>query len=108
MKIIALLFCIFMGITGISLGLGTAFPAINEVARPLVCPDGELQHQKSFSNPLPGRTYIQAEWSCADSAGNSTPVSKGLLVLYAGTFYGLLMFGAFWLLIRLRGGKKAS
>lgn len=96
-----------MGMMAISLGLGTIFPSINSVAQPLVCPDGEMSSQKSFTNPRqrPGETVIQASWTCVDSSGSKKPINKFLLTLYAGSFYGVLMFVFFWIISRLRRGS---
>ena len=34
---------IFMGVTAISIGLGTLLPQINYIAKPLACPTGQLK-----------------------------------------------------------------
>lgn len=101
-KLIGLVFCIFMGITAISLGVGAAYPPINRVAQPLVCPDGEMVSSQSITNPLPGRTYIQASWVCKTASGTVQPINKFSIALYAGTFYGLILFVTFWIVISLR------
>ena len=106
--VIGLIFCVFMGITAVSLGFGALYPPLNSVARPLVCPDGEMQYQTSVINPLPDRTYIQADWTCQDASGNVAPINKFLIALYAGSFYGALMFAFFWVLIKLRKGSTAG
>ena len=100
--VVALLFCLFMGVTAVSLGLGAAFPGINLVAKPLVCPDGELSHRTSTTNPLPGRTYVQASYTCVDRAGNAEPISTFAVALVAGSLYGLAMYAGFLALFGLR------
>jgi len=103
--IIALVFCIFIGILGISLGGGTAYPPINRVAEPFVCADGEMTAEREFTNVRPGETYIEASWVCVDSSGEATPINKWRLCAYAGTIYGVGLFLLFGLLALLRGGK---
>ncbi len=34
---------IFMGVTVISIGIGSEFPQLNNIAGPLVCPHGQIQ-----------------------------------------------------------------
>ncbi|MDB5101732.1 MAG: hypothetical protein JWM80_6153 [Cyanobacteria bacterium RYN_339] len=107
--IITFIFCVFMGITGVSLGLGTAFPVINKVAEPLVCSGGgTLSAVKTYSNPAPGKSYTTATWSCEDASGKKTPVDKFVLALYAGTIYGLGMFALVALLMMIGGRGKAK
>ncbi|WCL47600.1 hypothetical protein [Leptospira sp. GIMC2001] len=101
-KLIALGFCIFMGMTAVSLGFGAIYPPLNSVAKPLVCPNGEMTYNRSFSNPLPGKTYIQAIWLCEDPQGSIQPISNFLIALYAGIFYGFLIYIFFWMIIKLR------
>src|SRR5258708_10659599 len=96
----AFVWCIFMGVTAISIGVGALFPALNYVAKPLACPNGDLTFQQTVSNPLPGTTYTQTGWYCTDQHTEAKslidPITMGL---YAGPFYGLLLFALicfFW------------
>ena len=34
---------IFMGVTAISIGFGALFPSMNRIAKPFVCPRGEME-----------------------------------------------------------------
>jgi hypothetical protein len=106
--IVGLAFCIFMGILGISVGMGAAYPPINSIAQPLVCPNGEMVSQQTFSNPLPGRTYIRASWVCVEPSGNRTPIDSFMLSLYAGSFYGLVLFVLLTVVSRLRRGARPA
>lgn len=107
MKIlIGLIFCIFMGVTGISLGFGTIYPPLNQVAKPFVCPDGEMSAQRSVTTVHAGKTVTEASWTCEDSSGKKLPINKFMLTLYAGTIHGLLLFVFFWIIIKIR--KKSS
>jgi hypothetical protein len=110
---LGLIFCLFMGVTAISMGVGAAYPPINLIAKPLVCADGEMTYQQSSRNPLPGRTYLSASWTCVEPSGVATPIEMFPLSLYSGAFYGLLLFGvlgAFALVVGLlrRGGAAAQ
>jgi hypothetical protein len=107
--IIGLVFALFMGITAISLGVGAAYPPINTIAKPVVCPSGEMAYQRNVSNPLPGRTYVQAAWACVDSSGRATPISTSAICLVAGSIYGLGLFVLFAVIARLRrAGSSAA
>lgn len=103
---IGLVFSIFLGVTAISLGLGAAYPPINFVAGPLVCPDGEMSWSQSVTNPLPGRTYIQAAYLCVNPSGQPRSINKFWIALVAGTFYGLIIFVIVWAIVAIR--KRSS
>ena len=84
---------IFMGVTAISIGAGALYPPLNYIAKPLACPNGQLSYQQNISNPLPGTTYTTAGWTCADSrSGTQTPIDAIKMGVYAGPFYGLVLF----------------
>lgn len=88
--IVVLVFCLFMGVTAISMGVGAAYPPINRVAQPFVCPGGEMVSQQSVQHPLPGRTYLTASWTCVEPSGASRPIPYVSLV--AGPIHGLGCF----------------
>jgi hypothetical protein len=103
--IILLVFCLFMGVTGISLGVGTVVPAINTIAKPLVCPDGEMVSQTTTrQGRRAGSTIIEANWTCVSPAG-ATPISLFEIALIAGSVHGLILFVVFGGLMALRGGS---
>jgi hypothetical protein len=62
----AFVWCIFMGVTAISIGFGALYPPMNRIAQPFVCPNGQMNYEQLVSNPLPGTTYVQAAWTCVD------------------------------------------
>ena len=85
--------CIFMGVTAISIGFGAAFPPMNLIAKPFVCPSGRMYYDETSSNPLPGTTYTQIYWHCTDeAAGTTTDLDIFPMALYAGIIYGFLLF----------------
>jgi hypothetical protein len=90
---VVFIWCIFMGVTAVSIGFGAAFPPLNLVAKPFVCPNGDMQYQESVSNPLPGTTYTQIGWYCVDKRSEQTTELEIFpMALYAGAIYGLLIF----------------
>ncbi len=89
----AFVWCIFMGVTAISIGFGALYPPLNYIAKPLVCPNGELSVEQNVSHPTPGRTDTTAMWFCRNpGADTSTPIDPLKMGLYAGPFYGVLLF----------------
>ncbi len=85
--------CWFMGITAISIGLGAVFPSLNLVAKPLICPAGKMDLEKQVYNPYPGKVVTTITWYCTKE-GSDTRTELGIfpMALYAGTFYGILLF----------------
>jgi hypothetical protein len=91
--IVGFIWSIFMGVTATSIGLGAAFPSLNLVAKPFVCPTGQMNYQQIVSNPLPGTTYTQVNWYCVDErSGQKTELEIFPMSLYAGAIYGVLIF----------------
>jgi hypothetical protein len=86
---------IFMGVTAFAVGFGALFPQLDLIAQPLICPNGQLRYQQNVSNPLPGTTYTTVDWYCVDNqSGAMAPLDVLTVGLYAGPFYGLLLFVA--------------
>ena len=103
--LIVLIFSLFMGVTGISLGIGTVVPVINTVPQPLVCPSGEMVSQRfTHQGRRAGTTITQATWTCVDPSGSATPINSFKLALIAGSFHGLVLFVLLGGMMALRGG----
>jgi hypothetical protein len=98
--IIPFVWCIFMGITVGSIGIGAVFSAANLIAKPFVCPAGQMQMDSQTFNPYPGTTITQETWYCIDdSTGVKTELGIFPMSLYAGAIYGLLFFVVvFWIM----------
>jgi hypothetical protein len=93
--LLVLIWFIFMGVTAVSYGLGALYPPLNKIAQPFVCPNGQLSVAVNASNPIPGTTITQAYWYCVDSQSGAKAKTVDTAVhLYAGAFYGLVMFAA--------------
>jgi hypothetical protein len=99
--------CWFMGITAISIGFGALFPSMNLVAKPLVCPDGKMDLDKQVYNPYPGNTITTITWYCMDeTSGTKKELGVFPMSLYAGTFYGVLLFVVVVIGMALLGNRK--
>lgn len=86
---------IFMGVTVISIGIGSLFSPINYIAKPFVCPTGQFSYSQNVSHPYPGATYVTGAWTCTDpGAGSQAQFGLIQLGLIVGPFYGLLLFAA--------------
>lgn len=84
---------IFMGVTAISIGFGAVFPSMNRIAKPFICPRGEMELETQTYRPYPGQTITTLTWYCTDQeTGNRTELGIFPMSLYAGVIYGLLLF----------------
>ncbi len=100
---------IFMGVTAIAIGVGAAFPPLNQIAAPFICPNGQMTYTEETSNPLPGTTYTQIGWYCVDKqTGAKTELDIFPMTLYSGVFYGLLLFVVILAIWYFANRRKAS
>jgi len=97
------LWSIFIGVAGISIGLGALYPPLNYVAKPFVCPNGQMTFEKQVDQATPNRTFYSADWYCTKGNSTSLPVSP---FAYAGIFYGLLCFPVFLFFKRREESKN--
>jgi hypothetical protein len=82
-----------VGVTALSIGVGAAYPPANLIAKPFVCPNGQMTLDQQVSNPLPGTTYTIITWYCVDErSGVKTELDIFPMSLYAGAIYGFLLF----------------
>lgn len=105
----AFIWCIFMGITAGSIGLGAVFPAANLIAKPFVCPGGQMQLVTQDYHPSPIETVTTLTWYCVDE-GTGAQKELGIfpMALYAGTIYGLLFFALVFVGMLVMAGRRAS
>jgi hypothetical protein len=80
---------IFIGWVGISIGLGALYPPLNFVAKPFVCPNGQMTYQKQTTQATPNQTFFSAAWTCTQADTSSRPVNPSP---FAGVIYGLICF----------------
>ncbi len=89
-----------MGITFVSIGLGSLFPALNTVAKPFVCPRGQMQVNSQNYQVSPVERVTTLTWYCVDGpSGTKTELNPFIINFYAGSFYGFLIVVAvaiFW------------
>jgi hypothetical protein len=87
------IWCLFMGITVGSIGIGAIYPPANLMAGPFVCPGGQMQVVTKEYHPSPIQTVTTLTWYCVDGkTGAKTELSILPMSLYAGTIYGLAFF----------------
>ncbi len=105
--LLVLFWCLFMGVTAISIGFGAVFPSMNRIAKPFVCPRGEMQVESQNYYPSPGTTVTTRTWYCVDaSSGEKKELGIFPMALYAGLIYGLLLFLGVYLVMFLRSNRS--
>ncbi len=101
------IWCLFMGVTAISIGFGAIFPSMNRIAKPFVCPRGEIEVEKQNYYPSPGTTVTTLTWYCVDAAsGEKKELGIFPMALYAGLIYGLLLFIVVFLFMFIRSNRS--
>jgi len=93
---VELLFAIVMGYTGGALGIGAWYPPVlTFLARPFVCPNGEMtytQHQSQIGS----ETYTTVSFFCADEqTGETITLDPDKVALIATPFFSVLVFATF-------------
>jgi hypothetical protein len=96
--ILVLIWSLFMGVTVISIGVGAAFPPLNQIAQPFICSNGQMQVLMSTSHPQPGVTYTSEKWQCVDNrTGEAQSVNEMSMFLINGLIYGTILFAVIYL-----------
>lgn len=83
---VGFLFSTFIGIIGISRGLGSIYPQLNKIAKPFVCPSQQMTYAQHITE-IGSETYWSTTWFCAE-----IEIASNTISLYAGLFYGLILF----------------
>ena len=100
---------IFMGVTVGSIGLGAVFPSANLIAKPFVCPNGQMQLETQGYDVSPVETVTTLTWYCADRAsGVREELGIFPMSLYAGAIYGLLLFAVIALVLWFKAYRAAK
>jgi hypothetical protein len=89
--VVGFIFSIFLGITAVSMGLGSIYPGLNLIAKPFVCPGQQMSYTQHVSE-IGSDTYWSATWFCVDEAGLNTEPDPDKVHGYAGSFHGILIF----------------
>lgn len=98
---------LFMGVTAISIGFGAVFPSMNKIAKPFVCPRGEMEVETQGYNPSPGTTVTTLTWYCVDAAsGEKKELGIFPMALYAGLIYGFILFVVIFLFMFIRSNRS--
>ncbi|HTP11240.1 MAG TPA: SHOCT domain-containing protein [Anaerolineae bacterium] len=110
--VLLLIWCLFMGVTAISIGFGAAFPALNRLAGPVVCSNGQMRVDEQTYRPSPGTTVTTMDWMCVDNkTGEAQPVNELSMFLFNGLIYGLILFGVimlgYWIATKRRAQRVA-
>ena len=107
--ILLLIWCLFMGVTAISIGFGAAFPALNRISAPFVCPNGDMRVDSTTYNPSPGTTVTTLDWQCVDRrTGEAQPVNEMSMFLFNGLIYGTLLFAIIMLWWWISNRRRAQ
>jgi hypothetical protein len=88
------LWSMFIGVIGISIGLGALYPPLNYIAKPFVCPAGQMTYDQQAEGRTPNQTFYSADWYCTTDSSSAGGVSINPFVS-AGIIYGLLCFPVF-------------
>src|SRR5258708_7432246 len=87
------IWCIFMGITVVSIGFGSIAPGLNGIAKPFVCPSGQMEISSRQYQVSPVEHGYTLSWFCVDAqSGEKTELNVFIINFYAGFIYGLLIF----------------
>jgi hypothetical protein len=103
------IWCIFMGITVGSIGIGAVLPSANRIAKPFICPDGRMELVTQSYYPSPVETVTTLTWYCVDGkTGIKTELGIFPMSLYAGTIYGLALFVIVFIGMTIRANRRPA
>ncbi len=106
--LVIFIWCIFMGVTAISIGFGALFPSMDLIAQPFVCPNGQMQNTSQYYQVSPSTSETTITWYCVDSkTGKKTELGIFPMSLYSGVIYGLLLF-AVVMIVRYFMSKRTT
>ncbi len=106
---ILLAWCLFMGVTAISIGVGAIFPALNTIAGPFICSNGQMSVDSATYYPQPGTTVTTMDWMCVDNkTGEARPINELSMFLINGVFYGLILFAVIIVGRQVLAKRRAS
>jgi|GEM_PF-1671752 hypothetical protein len=111
--ILLLVWCLFMGVTAISIGVGAAFPPLNKIAQPFVCPNGQMRVDSQTYRPSPGTTITTLDWQCVDRrTGEAQRINEMSMFLINGLIYGTILFAVimlgYWMTMKRRAQRVAA
>ena len=103
------IWCLFMGVTVGSIGIGAIFPSANLFAGPFVCPGGQMQNNSQYYQVSPVESVTTITWYCVDGkTGAKTELGIFPMSLYAGAIYGLIFFVLVFLGMLIYANKRRA
>ena len=85
---------LFCGIVGFGSGLGDIVLPLNQVARPIVCGNQQLQVNPIHFSSGRGEDFAIEAYCVDNTTGQRLGSDRGILVSFvSGTIYGLIIFG---------------
>jgi hypothetical protein len=93
----ASIFCGFVGIAG----LGSFFPALNQVTKPFVCGSDVMQVEQHVHSYKPGSTSYTTTVTCVDGTTGAKKDVTNLAQSFIGLISSAILFGPFLFLIYL-------
>ena len=90
---LVLLWSLVMGVTFVSIGIGSLYPPLNDIAGPFVCPRGQIQVTSHAYTVSPVEHGYTLTYYCVDQqTGARAEMAFWPKHLIAGSIYGLLIF----------------
>jgi len=90
---LVLLWSLLMGVTAVSMGIGSLYPPLENIAGPFVCPNGQIQVTSQAYTVSPVEHGYTLTYYCVDKqTGAQTELGFWPKHLIAGSIYGLLIF----------------
>jgi hypothetical protein len=81
---------LFCGVIVIAIGIGSAFPQLDQIAGPIVCGNNELQIVQHVSHYQPGETNWTISAYCVDDKTSEKRDVTNLVQLVAGAIYSVI------------------
>jgi hypothetical protein len=100
-----LFWAMFIGVMGISIGLGALYPPLNYIAKLFVCPNGQMTFEQQTTQATPDKAFFSANWFCTKADSSSQPINPAI---FAGIIYGLVCFPIGLFIKRREDAKHAA
>jgi hypothetical protein len=92
---------VFLGIVAGARGIGSLYPKLNVIAKPLVCPNGRMTFTQHVSRVGAANIYAPT-WTCVDArTGTTKTLPPTSVYLAASPLYVIVIFAGLLLLIHV-------
>jgi hypothetical protein len=98
---------LFCGVIVISIGFGSFFPQMNQVAKPIVCGSNDMQVVQHVYSYRPGETSWTVTAYCVDAVTGAKTDVTGLTQFAAGAIYSVVPLVVL-ILLNIRFRDKAT